>query len=164
MYKCVWRNIYVKYIIRSTKNWYCHGICDLAYLGCTVVFTELMFTLILKQVDVTHLPYLQHMFTQSICDWQSHWQLKASHLAEFRFSSICSIFRSTRFHVFLTELNFRLEGWTVIAWQSLSFVKFLKQSTFLVISTSEAHFRTYDNSNTLLVILTTTSAFNVCDV
>ena len=67
-------------------------------------------------------------------------------------------------HVFLTELNFRLEGWTVLAWSSLSFGKFVKQSTFLVISTSEAQFRTYDNSNNVLVILTTTSALNVCDV
>ena len=35
------------------------------------------------------------LYTQRICDWQSHWQLEAWHHVVFRFSSNCSIFQPT---------------------------------------------------------------------
>ena len=123
-------------------------------LGCTVVFTELMFTLILCNtlfIFTTHV-HTQFMWLAKSLTAQGMppcWIQIFLYLFYFSFNlNLCRGNPFSCFHVFLTELNFRLEGWTVLAWSSLSFVKFLKQSTFLVILTSEAQFRTYANSST----------------
>ena len=98
------------------------------------------------------------------------------HFAEFRFSSICSIFRSTwicaeaiLLVVFTSALlnwildlkggQYQLDNLWFQVWPDVNktiihhhccfwFVKFLKQSTFLVISTSGTQFRKYCSGHT----------------
>jgi len=137
-------------------------------LGCSVVFTKSLFTIILKQVEVTHLSFLQ-CCTHKEYVIGSHWQLEAWHRAEFRLSSNCSIFHSTwictkaillivstsallTWMLDLSGGQYQLHNLWFQVWQDVNkiiihhhhcffIVTLLKEYTFLGILTSEEQFR-----------------------
>ena len=156
------------YTLDLQKNiWYCRGLRDLAYFPWAVQLNSPNNIYSYSEISGGNtFVIITMLYTKGKCDWQGHWQLEAWHHAEFRFSSICSIFQptlicaeatllavSTSFLLsWILDLNggqYQFHNLLFEVWQNVNktiihhhhcffFVKLLKEYTFLVISTFEA--------------------------